>query len=172
MKGWVRKLPKYLFGNYYIFRIYSYELDHIPPERDPDCLIFSNPHRREDETTGYAGPDAIGFAYEQEGVRLSHCWVWYGERYKSRNFWPLAANEAKLIALETLPEARGRGIATRLLQYVVAELAARDFKCLYARIWHSNKPSIRAFEKAGWRYHALVLEFHLLGKRRRIVRRK
>lgn len=170
MIRWLRKLLGHLFGNYYIFRIYGCDLGHVPWEQDPHCIIFSSPH--EGEATGYAGLDAIGFAYDEGGVHLSHCWVWYGERYKSRNFWPLAVDEAKLIALETEPEARGRGIAPRLLRYVMTELADRGFKHLYARIWHSNKSSIRTFEKAGWRYHALVVEFDFFGERRRIVLRK
>lgn len=170
MMRWLQKLPRRLFGDYYIFRIYECDLGHVPQERDPHCVIFSNPY--EGEAIGYAGPDAIGFAYDEGDVRLSHCWVWYGERYKSRNFWPLAMGEAKLIALETEPETRGRGIAPKLLRYVMTELANQGFKHLYARIWHSNKSSIRAFEKAGWRYHALVVEFDLLGKRRKIVLHK
>jgi L-amino acid N-acyltransferase YncA len=53
---------------------------------------------------------------------------------------------------------RGRGYAPVLLQYAVREMKQNRFKSLYAWIWHSNIASVRAFEKAGWRYIAFVTE--------------
>ena len=46
----------------------------------------------------------------------------------------------------------------------------RGFVRLYARIWHNNLPSIRAFIKAGWKYERFVLELEpfRIGKRLRV----
>lgn len=170
MLSLIQKCARKLFGDYYIFRIVHCDLNTVEPIDDPHLRVFSEPY--EGEPDGYAGPDAYGFAYEENGKRLGECWAWYGERYKTRNFWPLKEREAKAMALETKPEARGRGIGPRVLQFAAGELKARGFTDLYGRVWHSNRASVRAVEKAGWHYHALVAEFDFLGKRRRFVIRK
>ena len=167
MLGLLQKLVRTLLGNYYLFRIYRLDLSSAPPVCDPGFTIFSEPYDGEPEN--YAGPDSYGFAYEENGKRLCHCWVWYGERYRTRNFWPLKENEAKLIALETDETARGRGLAPKLLEYAAGKMGERGFNSLYARIWHSNQASVKAFEKAGLRYYALVVEFDLLAKRCRVI---
>lgn len=170
MTSWLRALLRLILGEYYIFRIYSCDLclknfQQKPLASDLKFSIFSYPNEKANE--GYAGQNAFGFCCEEKGIKLSHCWVWYGERYRNnRNFWKLHADECKLIALETEPWARGRGTAPKLLHYVATQLSQKGFKRIYARVWHSNKSSIRAFEKAGWRYHALVVEFDFLGRRR------
>lgn len=120
-------------------------------------------------TSGYSGKDAFGFAIIRDNTKLCTCWVWFGERYLKRNYWPLKRAQAKLIALQTEEFARGQGLAPLLLQYAASVLAAQGFTDLYARIWHSNHPSRRAFRKAGWHFHALVLEFDAFKRRRRIV---
>lgn len=170
MLGVLRRIAKALLGEYYVFRIYHLDLKDAAPVADPHFTIFSEPY--EGQPNGYAGPDSYGFAYEENGKRLSHCWVWFGDRYKTRNFWPLKEGETKLIALETSERARGRSLAPKLLAFVAWALKERGFTDLYARIWHSNRASVRAFEKAGWRQHALVVEYDFRGRRRRLVLRR
>src|SRR5687767_1260986 len=105
------------------------------------------------------GPDTVGLGLFIGGERACACWIWYGERYRrERNFWPLADKEAKLVQIETDPKFRGRGLAGRLLAHARVEMRRRGFTRMYARIWHSNEPSVRVFTKAGWTYERFVLE--------------
>jgi RimJ/RimL family protein N-acetyltransferase len=121
----------------------------------------------------YRGDDAACFAIFETDSPVAVCWFWFGETYTQRNFWPLQDRQAKLVQITTALPYRGKGYAPRLLAFAAAEMKHRGFEQLYARIWHSNSPSIAAFEKAGWRYGAFVAELHPLGKTRpwRIVRR-
>lgn len=149
-----------------LFRIYAAEPVRLsPPEPHPGFCELTP----EDCDSAYAGPGAHGFAIRLDGRLASHCWFWHGERYRSRNYWPLAEDEAKLIGLATEPAFRGQGLAPRLVALASAEMGRRGFRRLYARIWHSNTASRRAFAKAGWRQHALVADFELPGGGRRIV---
>ncbi len=118
------------------------------------------------EQAGYLGAQALGFACIEDGAILGLCFYWYGERYRQRNFWPLAVGQAKLVQIVTLPSARGRGVATALIGQSMAAVAAAGFDRAYARIWHSNKPSYRAFERAGWSRIAFVAEVHPFGSPR------
>ena len=38
----------------------------------------------------------------------------------------------------------------------------KSFSQVYARIWHSHKASLRAFQKAGWTRVAIVIEINPL----------
>jgi RimJ/RimL family protein N-acetyltransferase len=97
------------------------------------------------------------------------CWYWYGERYRqSRNFWPLQSGEAKLIELGTRENARGAGYASMLIAESSRRMFEGGFTRLFARIWHSNEPSLRAFEKAGWRNVAFIVELEIRGIRRKL----
>ena len=106
------------------------------------------------------------FSYVNEvGVRLCTCAVWYGDRYKKRGYWPLKDDECKLISLETLPQAKGRGLAPLVISQATLKMSALGFRKIYARVWHSNAASLRAFAKAGWARHALVIEIFPCGRR-------
>lgn len=111
---------------------------------------------------GYAGEGARAFAVCEHGTPLAVCIYWFGERYRSRGFWPLADDEAKLVQIVTAPGARGRGLASTLIAASAAAMRDQGWSQLYARVWHSNSPSCRAFEKAGWRRVALVVEVNPL----------
>jgi RimJ/RimL family protein N-acetyltransferase len=84
-----------------------------------------------------------------DGAIVSSCTLWSGASYRDeRGYFPLADDEAELVFLETPPAHRGRGHASVLLRAALA--ASTGNRRLYARIWHSNAASIRAFRKAGW----------------------
>ena len=175
----LKQIARAIFGDYQIFRIYEFG-------NRPD--ISNNRGKAADwsfeevsleqikvstdvairERAWYLGEDAHAFGCIRQGRILALCVFWHGERYRiKRNFWPLAQDEAKLVEIITLPEARGQGIAGLLIEYASGEMFARGFHRLFARIWHSNLPSIRAFEKSGWQYLTTVLEIRpvFLGRR-------
>lgn len=110
----------------------------------------------------YAGEGAVAYAC-MDGERIvGLCFYWHGARYLTRNFWPLRDGEAKLVQIITLPEMRGKGIAGQLIGFSSADMGQRGFKRCFARVWHSNTPSLRAFAKAGWERCAFVVEFNPL----------
>jgi RimJ/RimL family protein N-acetyltransferase len=111
----------------------------------------------------YAGEGAQGFGLFDGGRPVCVAWFWYGDRYRTRNFWPLAPDEAKLVHIVSSPDMRGRGLAPMLLELCVDAMANKGFHRLYARIWFSNTPSVRAFRKAGWRRVALAFTGRLRG---------
>jgi RimJ/RimL family protein N-acetyltransferase len=110
------------------------------------------------EQTLYHGRDCHAYACFDGGRIVGLCYFWHGERYRERNFWPLATGEAKLVQLITIPQMRSRSVATHLVAYASGDMFRSGFKRLYARIWHSNKPSLQAFRHVGWVRIALVIE--------------
>lgn len=176
MKTHVKKLARWLLGEYSPYYIYAHALTptahsshdsgaviHVRPideaalSASADALIRAQ--------TGYAGEGSHAYAaYDDERI-VGVCFYWFGERYRTRNFWPLAVGEAKLVQIVVLPDARGRGIAPRLIQVSSQDLIQKGFRRAYARIWHSNTPSVRAFERAGWTRIAFVFECYPFGRR-------
>lgn len=119
------------------------------------------------EQAGYLGDESLAFGCFEDGQLVGVCFYWFGTRYERRGFWPLGKDEAKLVHIIVSPAARGRGVAPRLIKASAQSMVDAGFSCLYARIWHSNEPSLHAFEKAGWLRTAFVLEFNPLGAKRR-----
>ena len=118
------------------------------------------------DQASYAGADSLAFACF-DGERIAGiCFYWHGERYKSRNFWPLKPGEAKLVQIITAPDMRGKKVAGTLIAGSCQQLLAAGFVRASARIWHSNTPSLRAFAGAGWTRRALVLELNPLRRKK------
>jgi len=177
----LRRLARLILGDYEFFRIYRYDLETTEPfdpsnHQDAGYLfrkvnqeeVLSAANSLIRDRSGYGGDDAIGYAvfYADEIVCLQ--WYWHGERYKKRNFWPLREDEAKSVDIITVEAHRGKGLATALKLYSANDLKSSGFNRLYSRVWHSNHPSIRVNEKAGWSYIAFVIEFSLFGLTRPI----
>lgn len=173
MKNLIKRLAKLLFGNYNIYHIYSpnTEIKITPPLSN---LQFSIVEKYEIENSNdqiirdqawYHGQGVHAYAC-REGARIvGLCFFWYGERYLSRNFWPLANHEAKLVQLITLPDMRNQGIAGALINYGTQEISIRGFTRVYARIWFSNRPSLRTFKRTGWTRVATVIELNLFNRK-------
>lgn len=172
----LKRLATFLLGDYSAYFIYQSPgaatavlpqaaTRFVVRELGPEELAAS-PDEAVRDQAGYLGAQALGFACTEDGALLGLCFYWHGERYRQRNFWPLASGQAKLVQIVTVPSARGRGVATELIRRSMAAVAAAGFDRAYARIWHSNKPSYRAFERAGWSRIAFVAEVHPFGSTR------
>lgn len=171
MKEIAKKLMRLLLGDYSAYVIYT-----DMTERDAlqqagtdarfkvlpvdSAVIDACPSPLIREQIGYAGPGAYAYACLEQDRLVGVCFYWFGDRYLKRNFWPLQNDEAKLVQIITLPEARGAGVATLLIAQSCRDMAAKGFTRVFARIWHSNTPSIKAFKRAGWVRIALVLEIN------------
>lgn len=171
----VKRFAKAILGDYAIYYVYGVSrragFKEVP--RTPDFAYFSldrdqlatSPEPLIREQVGYSGTESTAFGCAQDGTVVAACHYWYGDRYRTRNFWPLAEDEAKLVQIVTAPRARGKGIATALIAYSANEMFRLGFNRLYARVWHSNVPSLSAFERAGWLRVALVIEIAPFGRR-------
>jgi RimJ/RimL family protein N-acetyltransferase len=176
MKESLKKLAKLAFGGYSIYHIYSSceGSTKVIPEKPNEFLFTSvekaevqdNKERLIRDQAMYHGQEAYAYACMNGQEIIGLCYFWYGERYRERNFLPLADGEAKLVQIVTVPEMRGRGIAGGLISYAARDMAKKGFHRLYARIWHSNMPSLRAFESVGWRRVATVAELNPLRRRK------
>lgn len=177
MKYLLKKLLRLLFGNYSIYRIYTSSPATSSPPYSSKTVPFtvgqvgkSDLTQSTDtlirEQTGYLGEDSFAFAcFDGERV-VGVCVYWFGARYRTRNFWPLAEHQAKLVQIITLPEMRGRNVASTLIARSTSAMHEKGFELNFARIWHSNTPSLRAFTRAGWSCIATVVEINPLRLRR------
>ncbi len=115
----------------------------------------------------YLGQGSHAFACTSGDAIVGLCFFWLADRYnRDRNFWTLCGGEAKLVQVVTRADMRGRGVATGLIAHATAQMLSVGFDRIYARIWHSNTPSLRAFQRAGWRQIATVIEINPLRRRR------
>jgi len=129
-------------------------------QNSPDSLVR--------EQAWYAGPGSIAYACIDGDRIVGICFYWFGERYLKRNSWPIGGGEAKLVQIISLPEIRGRGVATLLVTASFHDMVQKGYLRAYARIWHSNIPSLRVFERAGWKRTGLLLEINPLRRNRPI----
>lgn len=178
-KKFAKMLARMLLGEYAIYHVYSKATgqeacsqSNVPAGFrcagiDQQSIAASDdPLIR--EQAGYAGPGACAYAcFDGERI-VGICFYWFAQRYLQRNFWPLQDGEAKLVQIITLPEMHGRGIARNLIACSSESMQEKNFRRLYARIWHSNTPSLLAFERAGWRRVATVIEINPFRRSRSI----
>ncbi len=172
MKELAKKLIRMLCGDYSIYYIYSRSQEDLPATSEKtttfsvkgiDAIaIKSSSDLLIRKQVGYTGADTHAYACFDDDRIVGVCFYWFGNRYLERNFWSLADKEAKLVQIISLPDMRGRGVATLLVSSSFQDMMRQGFHRVYARIWHSNIPSLRAFERAGWARIALVFEINPL----------
>jgi len=99
--------------------------------------------------------DAWVFGAWVENRLAAVCWFQARDTYRRHGgLFHLNADEAELVQITTSADFRGRGVATALIQWAAWEMGRDGFTRLYAKIWHDNLASIRAFERSGWKRKA------------------
>lgn len=178
VKALLKKILRSVLGEYSAYYVYATPGEAAVPPRPetnrfrvepvdvPAIKSSTDPLIR--EQAGYAGPGSHAYACFDGDRIVGLCFYWFGDRYRARNYWPLGASEAKLVQIISIPEMRGQGVATRLVELSSHDMKEKGFTRSYARIWHSNIPSLRAFERAGWTRIALVIEINPLRRKRPI----
>jgi|GEM_PF-1086774 len=83
------------------------------------------------------------------------------DEYERASTWPIKDGEAALMDIATEQAERGRGLAVDMIRATSGVYEAKGHKRLLAFIWWSNKPSVKAFSKAGWRRIGLALEMRV-----------
>lgn len=170
--GIAAKLAHWVCGDYSLYFIYRWQSSAMDEQQPVQIMVrpsaddlLSSQRAAIAEQQWYLGSGCEPFAISDDSGPAAVCFYWHGERYRQRNFWPLQEDEAKLVQIVVDPSARGRGLASGLIAASAAEMAKQGWRTLYARIWHSNQPSLRAFERAGWRRIAFVAELFPFGTR-------
>jgi len=187
MKALLKRLAHAVLGDYAIYRVLQGPASGGPAPQPAQAASFSiglvqraeieacaDPLMR--EQAFYAGEGAHAYACRDSGRIVGLCFYWHGERYRPRGFWPLQEGQAKLVQIITASDMRGRKVAQALIAASAADMAARGFHGLFARVWFNNYPSLRAFAAAGWRPCALVVDVNPLRRakpwRWRMMQRK
>lgn len=166
MKDLLKSLLHRLLAEYSIYWIYRCQQQDLITESSGLPPVFELPE--EDSQTlpagamrdqaGFLGTEAKAYTFREGDQVTAICIFWYGQRYATRNFWPLKPGDAKLVQVITDPAARGKGAATALIRQSSEKMLNDGFERLFARIWHSNTPSLKAFERAGWKRIYLAIE--------------
>ncbi|MEM1145867.1 MAG: GNAT family N-acetyltransferase [Pseudomonadota bacterium] len=74
-----------------------------------------------------------------------------------RDHFKLHPHEAEVMFLKTEPTYRGKGLAKIVMSNIAREAMQQGISSLYARVWYTNRSSIRAFQKSGWQVDSLSL---------------
>ena len=102
--------------------------------------------------------------YEEELKRPDVCFI-YVMRTPEQPvagfcaFW-LVIDQAHINNLAILPELRGRGLGTQLLEAVIAEAAHLGAVVLTLEVRESNTPAIRLYQKAGFKHEGVRKNYY------------
>ncbi|GAA6172363.1 MAG: ribosomal protein S18 acetylase RimI-like enzyme [Psychroserpens sp.] len=171
-KKFIKKVAKSIslkYDIYKIFKINKNNTDNYVMMNNVQFIELNQTSEDKFDSTlltkynSYLGNGSHCFVCLKEDDIVGICFYWVGTRYLERNFIPLLSTEAKLIQIEVLESARGHGIAPKLIDFSSQEMFKKNYKSLYARIWHSNKASIRSFRKSGWLYQKTVIALSIGG---------
>jgi GNAT superfamily N-acetyltransferase len=182
LKRIAKRFAAMLFGRYELNRIYVLDLrSHQNPGRDrgdvrrigpAEMRVCDDPLIR-NHAWFAEGEDVHAFGLWEQGELVATCVFWVHDRLRNTLPGDVIDRGAFLVDLVTAARARGRGCAGTLLHAAASEMKSAGFQRLFARVWHTNRPSIRAFEKAGWSYVKFVATLTPLGygKQIRLERR-
>lgn len=179
---------RHLGFGYSCFRVFTLPLDAAPAAEAnalPEGYRFAElvaadvancPFAELRECEWYGGPGSHLFGIlRRDGVLVCMQCLWFGERYRQGEFWPLGARDAASVHLVTAVPERGKGLATTLKQHSAQRLRDMDFARLYSRIWWTNTASLRVSAKAGWSPVGIVVEIQAPWRRdpvRRVFRQR
>jgi GNAT superfamily N-acetyltransferase len=178
VKALLRRLAHLIFPDYRINWIFvsasgcrvplaaGNELCRINEELCEQLARSNTPKVANSLTYTRAGMD--GFVIMRNQVPLCVAHFADAQRYARANTWPLRASERALMDIATEQSARGQGLAPQLIAASCRHYRDEGVQQLIAFIWWSNKPSIRAFTKAGWRRAGLSIEVLFARRWRRL----
>jgi len=180
LKNILKKLTGIFLKEYGLYKIYICEYKHPIKVKDSIHLKYEEVSQKELQESSdkeirdqswYGGDESICFACKYKGKIVGVLCVWYGERYKTRDSWPIAENEAKFVQIITSSEVRGKGLGYKLAKFTEQSMKAKGFKALYARMWFTNYAPIRIAIKAGWIYVGILIELYpvLLQRKFKII---
>lgn len=162
-----RACARTVLRSYRVVRIYETDLGlkHTAPPldvdirrlRDPDEMRLAKDPRIQDHAWFVDG-DAVAFGLWVDGELVAICVNWTAPRFQDPAVASLAQDEVALVDLLTAAAHRGKGYGGKLLAFAEDALKRHRFRRAVCTVWHSNEPSIRTFERAGWTYTAFLIE--------------
>ncbi len=178
IKERLKSLGKLLLGGYEINRMY-----HSPPLHEhfvcPDGAHFATIETTR-QVAGCEYPEISRHAWYtskpghsygawENGRLVCFCTYWTNtEDNLPRRFRNIRDDEIVMVDLITAESARGKGLSVQMMAFSASELKKLGYRRCLTWIWHSNHPSIRAFEKAGWIYDYFLIELPWRGEKDRI----
>jgi GNAT superfamily N-acetyltransferase len=158
MRATITKAARLILGEYAVYRVWATDR---PSKQKTDSslnvrrvvpadLDAADTDQVLREAAWYFGSECDAFGCFDKNRLVGLACYWHGQRYRSRHSWPIEHGAAKLVHIVTVPSERGKGVATLLIAESTSSMLQEGFCTLYARIWHSNIPSLSAFARAGW----------------------
>ena len=181
MRKLLSGLLRLIFSDYQLNRIYSFDLDgHADVAVDSlsrgeqiriltsqDEFTAATDERIRDHAWFLTEDHSRVYGIFLEGELLCVCCFWEsGHGQMPVRFANLGAKEAAMADLLTAPECRGRGYAPIITRFAHRDYFDRGYQKLWTWVWHSNVPSIRMFQKVGWRYCYFLVELRIRPMRR------
>lgn len=108
--------------------------------------------RRRQYEAWLAEPEAFILLAERQGASVGYAMVCVREGSPT---WPMSERAGELETLSVLPEERGSGTGTALLEAVRKELGARGVTEVSLLAITTNSDAIRFYERHGFSTHAL-----------------
>lgn len=102
-----------------------------------------------------AGGEDLLLIAEREGRPVGYAFLHL--HHGPDDTWPVDGRWGELVSLSVLPEERGAGIGTRLLDAVDAELESRGVRDLQVAVMAGNAEALRLYERRGLLPAELVL---------------
>lgn len=170
----VKRVARALAGDYSIYRIYGSPVTETPVpggtartpltvEKTSGEYLASQLSSLINEQAGYGGSGTDVYVCRNDDKIVGVCCYWSGDRYRERNFLPIKNDEAKLVQIVVESDQRGMGVAPDLITQSCNDMLRTGKSRCYARVWHSNTPSTRAFEKAGWCHISTIIDVFPFG---------
>jgi GNAT superfamily N-acetyltransferase len=171
----LQKLLSPLVREYWIGRTFVHRAGQPaggPSGPPPGIVLGPLPRSGADPAGGLSGsaspaaPEYRRFGATWNGEIVGACTFAFGEGYRREGgFYDLRPQEAELTDIFTESRHRGKGVAAALIRYSAERMHEEGFHTLYAKVWHSNTPSSRAFRSAGWHAACFFIRFRLRGRR-------
>lgn len=174
LKSLVKDALAGLFEDYRINWIYASAAGDAESGNQPDSIHIisgedvhaleasSTPKVKNSVSFNKAGLE--GYVLTENGKIASVAHFADAAHYDRAGTWPIAQDEVALMDIATEEQAKGKGHAARLIAYATRLYRQSGKRRLIAFIWWSNKPSIRAFTKAGWKRIGFSFEICRGGK--------
>lgn len=177
MKNLIKWILRILFKDYQFNRIYFIDLptsdaqihdqmlgvETIKVVESQEQFAFA-PDQRIRDHAWYLDKHANVYGVYTGDELVCVCSFWSAGHPNIRSrFSTLKGNEAVMVDLLTAPECRGKGYALAITRFAENDLFLKGYQRLWTWVWHSNTPSIRVFNKAGWNCSHFLLEFQPYG---------
>jgi hypothetical protein len=115
-------------------------------------------------SVNYSAAGLDGFVLCDNGLIVCAAHFAAPKHYDRGETWPLGEGEMALMDIATEADHFGKGYAVRLIVQTSLIFSKLGKSRLIAFIWWNNTPSLRAFQKAGWRRIGFVVEIRIAGK--------